>query len=205
PTPDALAHSARLHELIAGEIASGGGWISFARFMELALHAPGLGYYSAGTTKFGAAGDFVTAPELGALFGRTLARQAAQVLRAGIADIVELGAGSGKLARDLLAGLAALDSLPQRYLILETSADLRQRQQQLLQRNLPQLADRVTWLDELPAKLNALVIGNEVLDAMPVHIISVRDDGIDERGVALRGDSFEWSTRPASGALLEAA
>lgn len=205
PAPDALAHSARLRDLITGEIAAGGGWISFARFMELALHAPGLGYYSAGTTKFGVAGDFVTAPELGALFGRTLARQAAQVLRAGITDIVELGAGSGKLARDLLAELAALDNLPQRYLILETSADLRQRQQQLLQRDLPQLAHRVAWLDELPAKLNALVIGNEVLDAMPVHVISVRADGIDERGVALRNGAFEWSTRPANGALLEAA
>jgi SAM-dependent MidA family methyltransferase len=194
-----------LRELIAGEITAGGGWISFARFMELALHAPGFGYYSTGTTKFGAAGDFVTAPELGALFGRTLARQAAQIVRAGTADIIELGAGSGNLARDLLAELAALDSLPQRYLILETSADLRQRQQQLLQRDLPQLAGRVAWLDELPAKLNALVIGNEVLDAMPVHVISIRADGIDERGVALRNGAFEWSTRPADGALLDAA
>ncbi len=205
PAPDALAHSARLRELIAGEIAAGGGWISFARFMELALHAPGLGYYSAGTTKFGAAGDFVTAPELGALFGRTLARQVAQIVRADIPDIIELGAGSGKLARDLLAELAVLDSLPQRYLILETSADLRQRQQQLLQHDLPQLAGRVQWLDELPAKLNALVIGNEVLDAMPVHVISVRGDGIDERGVILRGDGFAWGERPATGDLLEAA
>lgn len=205
PSPAALAHSARLRELIAGAITAGGGWISFARYMELALHAPGLGYYSAGTAKFGATGDFVTAPELGSLFGRTLARQAAQVVRAGITDIVELGAGSGKLARDLLAELAALDCLPQRYLILETSADLRQRQQQLLQRDLPQLADRVAWLDELPTKLNALAIGNEVLDAMPVHVISVREDGIDERGVTLRGDGFAWDERPATGALLEAA
>ncbi|MCE9642678.1 MAG: SAM-dependent methyltransferase [Betaproteobacteria bacterium] len=205
PSAEALAHSARLRELIAGEIASGGGWISFARYMELALHAPGLGYYSAGTTKFGAAGDFVTAPELGHVFGSTLARQAAQILRAGIPDIVELGAGSGKLARDLLAELAVLDSLPQRYLILETSADLRQRQQQLLQRDLPQLAARVTWLDALPAKLNALIIGNEVLDAMPVHIVSVRADGIDERGVILRGDGFAWGEQPATGALLDAA
>ena len=204
PAADALAHSARLRTLIAGEIAAAG-WMSFARFMELALHAPGLGYYSAGTTKFGAGGDFITAPELGALFGRTVARQAAQVLRADIPDIVELGAGSGRLARDLLAELASLDCLPRHYLILETSADLRQRQRELLQRDLPQLLNRVQWLDVLPAAINALVIGNEVLDAMPAHVITVGDDGIDERGVALGGEAFEWSTRAAAGAVLEAA
>jgi len=180
PSADALAHGARLRELIAGEIAAGDGWISFARYMELALHAPGLGYYSAGATRFGAAGDFVTAPELGGLFGRTLARQAAQILHAGTTDIVELGAGSGRLARDLLTELAVLDCLPQRYLILETSADLRQRQRELLQRDLPKLAPRVTWLDALPATLNALIIGNEVLDAMPVHVIATRAGGIDD-------------------------
>lgn len=205
PTADALAHSARLHELIAGEIAAGGGWISFARYMELALHAPGLGYYSAGTTKFGAGGDFITAPELGALFGRTLARQAAQILRGGIPDIVEFGAGSGRLACDMLRELAALDCLPQRYLILETSADLRQRQQQLLQRELPQLVGLVAWLDALPTSITALAIGNEVLDAMPAHLISVRPDSIDERGVAMSGDSFVWRSRPAAGVLLETA
>jgi SAM-dependent MidA family methyltransferase len=205
PAADALAHSARLRELIAREIAAGNGWISFARYMELALHAPGLGYYSAGATKLGAGGDFVTAPELGVLFGRTLARQAAQILRAGVTDIVELGAGSGRLARDLLAELAALDCLPQRYLILETSADFRRRQRDLLQRDVPQIAPRVAWLDALPPALNAFVIGNEVLDTMPVHIITTNADGIDERGVTLNGGEFEWRTRPAAGALLAAA
>ena len=205
PAADAVAHSEKLRELIAGEIAAGGGWLSFARYMELALHAPGLGYYSAGARKLGAAGDFVTAPELGGLFGRTLARQAAQILRAGVNDIVELGAGSGKLARDLLTGLAALDCLPQRYLILETSADLRQRQQALLQRDLPQLAPRIAWLDELPPALNALVIGNEVLDAMPVHIVTASTAGIEERGVALAGAALAWRTRPATGTLRDIA
>jgi SAM-dependent MidA family methyltransferase len=200
-----LAHSAQLRALIAGEIAASGGWISFARFMDLALHAPGLGYYSAGAAKLGAGGDFVTAPEFGSLFGRTLARQLAQVLRAGITDILELGAGSGKLARDLLAELAALECLPQRYLILETSADFRQRQQALLQRAMPQIAGIVTWLDELPQSLAGIVIGNEVLDAMPVHMIAVSADGIEERGVALNGDNFEWRAQPAVGALLDAA
>ncbi|HEV2007499.1 MAG TPA: SAM-dependent methyltransferase, partial [Burkholderiales bacterium] len=170
PAPDAAAYSARLSILIADEIAAAGGWISFARYMELALHAPGLGYYSAGARKFGIAGDFVTAPELGSLFAHSLARQAAQILHEGVASIVELGAGSGLLARDLLAQLATLECLPQHYLILETSADLRERQRTLLQRELPRLAPRISWLDALPASLDALVIGNEVLDAMPVHI-----------------------------------
>jgi SAM-dependent MidA family methyltransferase len=169
------------------------------------LHAPGLGYYSAGATKFGTDGDFITAPELGALFGRTLARQAAQILRADIPDIVELGAGSGRLARDLLMELASLDCLPKRYLILETSADLRQRQHELLHRDVPQHLHRVAWLDALPATLAALVIGNEVLDAMPAHMITVHTNGVDERGVALRDGAFEWRARPATGGLLEAA
>ncbi|HEV8520539.1 MAG TPA: SAM-dependent methyltransferase [Burkholderiales bacterium] len=205
PAAAAAAHSARLSRLIADEIAAAGGWISFARYMELALHAPGLGYYSAGARKFGIAGDFVTAPELGNLFGRTLARQAAQILHEGITSIVELGAGSGRLACDLLAQLAMLECLPQRYLILETSADLRECQRLLLQREMPQLAARVAWLDALPASLDALVIGNEVLDAMPVHVVKTRADGIDELGVRVTGGEFEWSAKPASGALLTAA
>ena len=205
PPADAVAHSARLHELIASECAAGGGWLSFARYMELTLHAPGLGYYSAGSTKFGSAGDFVTAPEMGRVFGRTLARQAAQILQAGIPDIVELGAGSGRLARDLLAELATLGSLPQRYRILETSADLQQRQRALLQRDIPDLAGRVEWLAELPSTLTALVLGNEVLDAMPVHIVEVRADGIAERGVTPTEGGFQWQARPATGALLAAA
>ena len=188
--------------MIAAEIAAAGGWISFARYMELALHAPGLGYYSAGARKFGAAGDFITAPESGRLFGQTLARQVAQVLRAGVPDVVELGAGSGSLARDLLAELVALDCLPQRYLILETSAELRERQRTLLYRELPQLASRVAWLDALPAAFSALVIGNEVLDAMPVHLVTARDDGIDELGVTATAGMFAWGARPAAGTVL---
>ena len=205
PSAEALAHSRRLVSLIAAEIAAGGGWISFARYMELALHAPGLGYYSAGARKLGAAGDFVTAPESGRLFGQTLARQVAQVLHAGIPDVMELGAGSGRLARDLLAELLALDCLPQRYLILETSAELRERQRALLHRELPQLASRVAWLDALPAAFSALVIGNEVLDAMPVHLVTACDHGIDELGVTAAAGTFAWSTRPAAGTVLAVA
>ena len=181
-----------------------GGWISFARFMELALHAPGLGYYSAGTRKFGVDGDFVTAPESGNLFARTLARQAVQCLRAGLSNILEIGAGSGRLACDLLSALTELDCLPQRYLILETSAELRQRQHTLLRRELPRLFERIVWLNELPASLEALVIANEVLDAMPVHLITKRDDVTAERGIITKNNAFEWDEQPATGLLLAA-
>ncbi len=207
PAPDAvaLAHSARLTQRITEEIAAGGGWLSFARFMELALHAPGLGYYSAGARKFGSDGDFVTAPELGSLFARTLARQVAQILQQVPGDLLELGAGSGQLACDLLAELAALDALPQRYLILETSGDLAARQRQRLQQEQPQLAERVVWLDALPQNFSGLVIGNEVLDAMPAHMIQTRNDGMDEIGVSVVDEKFVWQARPATGALLAAA
>jgi len=205
PSAEAAAHSTRLTQLIAEEIERAGGWISFARYMELALHVPGLGYYSAGARKFGPHGDFVTAPELGPLFARTLARQTAQVLRATDGDILELGAGSGRLACDLLAELAALDCLPQRYLILETSAELKARQAELLQKELPQFAPRIEWLTALPELFTGFVFGNEVLDAMPVHVIKTRTDGIDELGVCYDGEKFAWSARPAQGAVLAAA
>ena len=206
PSAEAAAHSARLGALIRQAIDDAGGWISFAHFMDLALHVPGLGYYSAGMHKFGSAGDFVTAPELGYLFAGTLARQAAQILRsAGLTEIIECGAGSGRLARDLLRALAELDSLPQRYCILETSADLRARQKMLLDREAPQIASRVVWLDALPPAIDALVIANEVLDAMPVHVVSARNDGIDEIGIVASADRFAWQSRGAAGAVLDAA
>jgi SAM-dependent MidA family methyltransferase len=193
-------------QVIAREIEAAGGAISFARFMELALHAPGLGYYSAGARKFGAAGDFVTAPELGSLFGRTLARQAAQCIRAGLPDILELGAGSGRLARDVLAELAALDCLPGRYLILETSAELKARQRELLQSELPRLAARVAWLDALPCAFEGLIVGNEVLDAMPVHLVTTRGGAVLEQHVQTRASGgFGWAERPAGAALRAAA
>ncbi len=205
PSPEAAAHSARLTQLIADEIGRGGGWISFARYTELALHAPGLGYYSAGARKFGPDGDFVTAPELGPLFACTLARQAAQILRETGGDILELGAGSGRLACDLLAELAALDCLPQRYWILETSAELKAQQAALLKKELPEFAPRIEWLTALPASFTGFAFGNEVLDAMQVHVIKARTDGIDELGVGYDGEKFAWSARPAQGAVLAAA
>jgi len=202
PASDELQHSEKTATLIIREIESAGGWISFSRFMELALYAPGLGYYSAGMHKFGAAGDFVTAPEISVLFGRTLARQAAQVLQLAAGNILEIGAGSGRLAFDLLTELDKLGSLPERYLILEVSADLRERQRQLLQ----PFAPRVTWLDALPATFSGLILGNEVLDAMPVHLVAWHEDGIYERGVSCEDGAFRWSERKLTeGELFDAA
>ncbi len=202
PSPEAAQHSARLVEFIRREIAAQGGWISFARYMELALYAPGLGYYTAGAHKFGEAGDFITAPELSPLFGRTLARQVAEIMAHSAPHILELGAGSGKLAADMLAELEQLGSLPDSYAILEVSADLRARQQALMRERLPHLLDRVHWLDALPKRFSGAIVANEVLDALPVHLVHWRDSAITERGVALNDNSFIWQERAISDAVL---
>lgn len=207
PTPDAdaLAHSHRLQQHIAAEIAAAGGWIDFARFMALALYAPGLGYYSGGARKFGAAGDFVTAPEMTPAFAQTLAAQAAQVMAASAPQLLEAGAGSGRLAADLLQELEARGALPETYAILELSGELRERQRDTLAATVPHLVDRVRWLDRLPEKFDGLVLANELLDALPVHLVRWNEDGIAERGVAWDGDAFDefhWQERPAAGAVL---
>ncbi|MBU1394842.1 MAG: SAM-dependent methyltransferase [Gammaproteobacteria bacterium] len=204
PTPDALAHSQRVAAHLRALIDAAGGWISFAQFMEAALYAPGLGYYAAGAMKFGAAGDFVTAPEMTPLFGRTLAHAIAPVLAATDGEVLELGAGSGRLAVDALGELERLDALPARYCILEVSADLRARQQDTLARELPQLAGRVHWLDALPAHFSGVILGNEVLDALPVALVHWTEDGPLSRGVVLEGDAFAWQDRPIGDPLLRA-
>ncbi len=206
-TPEALAHSQRLVALIRAEIAAAGGWLPFSRYMALALMAPGLGYYAAGAHKFGAAGDFVTAPEITPLFGRALARQAAQVLEATDGDLLELGPGSGRLALDLLLELQRLGHLPGRYLLLEPSADLRQRQQALFHDHAPYLLPRLAWLDALPERFTGLVLGNEVFDALPVHLLHWTPEGVFERGVAMDAEGgFCWQDRPLdAGPLYEAA
>jgi SAM-dependent MidA family methyltransferase len=172
---------------IKSEIAGHGGWISFARYMDLVLHEPGLGYYAGGARKFGAQGDFVTAPELGSLFGRTLARQLRQFPR-----VLEFGAGSGALAEALLKELDC------EYFILETSAELRDRQQK-------RLGGKVKFLDALPQRFSGAVIANEVLDAMPVHAVVWRDAGIMERGVSFQNGNLLWSEREATGGLRDEA
>lgn len=206
PSPEALAHSTKLCDMIRHDIATQGGWIPFSRFMELALYAPGLGYYTAGARKFGEAGDFITAPELSSLFGRTVAHQLIEVMQNSMPHILELGAGSGKLALDILGELERLGSLPESYSILEVSADLRERQQALLTEKLPHLVGRINWLDALPEKIFGAVIGNEVLDALPVHLLYWSDSRILERGVATREGSFIWQARlPENPALLDIA
>lgn len=206
PSPEAQAHSDQLRDLIHQDIVRQGGWIPFSRFMELALYAPGMGYYSAGARKFGAAGDFVTAPEISSLFGRTLARQLIEIMAQSTPHILELGAGSGKLAVDILSELERQNSLPERYDILEVSADLRERQQALLQARLPHLINRVHWLGAPPDSISGVLVANEVLDALPVHLVRWTDANIVERGVASKGESFVWQERlPASSMLLEIA
>jgi SAM-dependent MidA family methyltransferase len=206
PAPEASLHSARLIDAICDEIAANDGWISFARYMELALYAPGLGYYTAGSHKFGETGDFVTAPELSSLFGRTLARQVSEIMTHSSPHILELGAGSGKLAGDLLAELEKQGHLPETYCILEVSADLRARQQTALQQRLPHLYQRFHWLDTLPEQFSGAIIANEVLDALPVHRVHWQDSGLTEFGVSLNNSGFIWNERPiADPALLQAA
>ncbi|WP_194164410.1 class I SAM-dependent methyltransferase [Lacisediminimonas profundi] len=179
PSPDALAASCALQEKIASEIESSGGWISFARYMELALYAPGLGYYSGGSEKLGKDGDFTTAPEMTPLFGRTLAHAAAALFAQCPRNLVEFGAGTGKLARDMLTELEQIGAPAASYAIVELSGELRERQQQTL-RDFPQ----VRWLDTMPERFSGVAIGNEVLDAMPVRLLVRQASGWLERGVA---------------------
>jgi SAM-dependent MidA family methyltransferase len=206
---DERAHLARVVAHLRAFIRDQGGVIGFDAFMRLALYAPGLGYYSAGATKLGAAGDFVTAPEVSSLFSRCVARQAADVLAITGGDILELGAGSGRMAADVLTELAALDRLPGAYRILEVSADLAERQRARIAQLPAELARRVSWLDAWPERpMRGVVLANEVLDAMPVDrfVLRGRPDGIAVHalGVGLSDDGFEWREVSASPELLNA-
>ena len=204
-TADESAQETRLLARIRAEIERNGGWLSFERFMEMALYEPGLGYYSAGARKLGRDGDFVTAPEISALFSRCLARQCAQILTAlGGGDVLELGAGSGAMAADMLLELAAMDVLPRRYLILEVGADLRERQRATIQARAPQLFDRVSWLDALPENLCGVIVANEVLDALPVQRFCMRGSGVQALGVSFQNDRLELSVAPADDLLTGA-
>ena len=214
PDADAQAHSRALTHKILAAIDQAGGWIPFAKYMELALYAPGLGYYSGGARKFGGAGDFVTAPEMTPLFGQTLARCIAPLLAASAPIVTEAGAGTGKLAGDLLQALEAMGQIPERYNILELSAELAERQRQYLQTTVPHLMDRIHWLSQLPETLAGVVIGNEVLDAMPVELVRWQRGAtyeVERLGVSteLVDDGVRLITRPAppdvanSSALIE--
>ncbi|MDH5436947.1 MAG: SAM-dependent methyltransferase, partial [Gammaproteobacteria bacterium] len=198
PSDDALAHSQRLSDLIKSEITANNGQITFNRFMHLCLYAPGLGYYSAGLNKFGEGGDFVTAPEVSPLFSRCLARQCAE---AG-GDILEFGAGRGVMAADILLELKAQNCLPDQYFIMEVSADLKQRQREMIKQMAPDCVERVVWLDQLPVSFSGVVLANEVLDAMPVHVFNIKDNNIGEQYVAWDGVGFVWQSGDISSDVL---
>ena len=201
-SPEEAAHSERLIERIRQAIDAGKGWISFERYMEMALYEPGLGYYSAGATKLGGAGDFITAPEISPLFSRCLANQSAEVLESvSGASMLELGAGSGVMAADVLAELARQQRLPERYLILEVSADLRERQRALLEKRLPELMARIEWLDRLPEGFRGVLLANEVLDALPVERFRIRGMQVNQLGVTWQLGRLDWSEVRADAAL----
>ena len=213
PVPDreALAVSQELSTRIAAEIARHGGWLSFARYMEMALYEPGLGYYSNPGQVFGAAGDFVTAPELTPLFGATLARQVSPWLKdpalAGSGQVVlEVGGGSGMLAAQLLNALDNVGHHEVRYLILELSAERREHQRQTLKSLAPGLMDRVGWLDTFPESFAGVVVANELLDAMPVQLFEWQANAeaeLQEMGVTWVDGRFAWAPRPADAVLTE--
>ncbi|MEO6102245.1 MAG: SAM-dependent methyltransferase [Pseudoxanthomonas sp.] len=209
PDADALAHSDHLRTVIQAQIIAAGGSLPFWKFMELALYAPGLGYYSAGAMKFGPAGDFVTAPEISPLFAACVADALTPALQqlGPDAEFVEIGGGSGAFAETALAKLLANDALPARYAILEPSADLRERQRERLQERLPPLLfELVAWLDGPPANLwNGVVFANEVIDALPTPGFVIRDGEVFEEHVALDGAGrFIRTDRPADPMLAAA-
>ncbi len=178
--------------MLREEIAAAGGWLSFERFMDRSLYAPGLGYYAAGARKFGVAGDFITAPEVSPLFGQCLANALAEGLRAHGGDLLELGPGSGRLAFDLLQALAALGAAPRQYYLLEVSADLIERQRALLATLPAALRNRAVWIDRLPQNFEGAIVANEVLDVVPVHLLHFSQGGVSERGVEWRDGAFAW-------------
>lgn len=198
PQPDvaAIARSRRLQARICERIAQAGAWLSFAEYMQMALYEPGLGYYDAGGSKFGPHGDFVTAPEISPLFAQATAAQLAEVFDRLPAQVLEFGAGTGALARDLIADLQRRGCACLAYYIVEVSADLRARQQQCLA-GLP-----VTWLDRLPQHFEGVVIANEVLDVLPVRLFVRGPDGIYERGVCAEGSELHFAVRPADPDLV---
>jgi SAM-dependent MidA family methyltransferase len=208
PSPEAREHSARVTAAVRDAIAQAGGFLSLERYLSLVLYAPGLGYYAAGARKFGADGDFVTAPEMTPLFAQTLATPVATLLAASDGrELVELGAGTGALAADLLAALAAAHALPARYRILEVSAELRERQQATLARRAPDALARVEWIATLPNVIDGAVIANEVLDAVPPHAIARRGGVWFERGVVVAdefSDEFPGGLRAAERPLADA-
>lgn len=205
PTDHEIKQSNKLCDMIKKTIVDAGGWVDFERYMQLALYAPGLGYYSGGAEKFGEQGDFITSPEVSPLFAQSLANPVAK-LSGRIPDvkILEFGAGSGKLAADLLLALQALEKLPEEYLIIELSAELQLRQRNTIQQKAPELLNRVKWLSHLPeSPVNAIVIANEVLDAMPVQRFMLKDKIVELLGVEVNGKELQLAYKKANKKIAE--
>jgi SAM-dependent MidA family methyltransferase len=202
-TADQARHSAAVARAVSAAIEAQAGWLAFDDYLRIVLYAPGLGYYSAGSVKFGPGGDFVTAPELSGLYARCLASQCAPVLRAVGGDVLELGAGTGRLAAGVLTRLAELEQLPHHYYILEVSADLRVRQSETLEGLPAALRSRVAWLDALPATpITGVVLANEVADALPFQRFVIDAEALYQRGVGLSDEAaLVDADRPASAAL----
>lgn len=199
PSPDALAVSQALTQLIKDEIVQADGWISFARFMELALYTPQLGYYSGGSQKLGQDGDFTTAPEMSSHYGQAIAHAMAPLLTQTLPHIMEFGAGSGKLARDILTELMHLGITIAQYTIIDLSGELRSRQQSLLSD-----FKEVVWSATMPEAFSGVIIGNEVLDAMPIQLVIKSPSGWCERGVTYLDNHFTLVDRPCDVSLIDA-
>lgn len=201
----AMQQQSRLHEHITQEIVKHGGKLAFTDFMQQALYTPGLGYYSSSTRKIGRDGDFITAPEMGSLFAKCVARQFSEILQATSSDtILEFGAGSGQFAGDVLDALHTLNIPIKQYLILEVSADLRIRQQEKILQQYPQYQHLVQWIDRLPTTINGVIFANEVLDAMPVARFAYQNDQLSEYYVSTKDDVFVFTLGAPSTALAAA-
>lgn len=199
----AQQHSDQLKALITAEIEQQGGFITFADYMQRCLYLPGLGYYSAGSHKLGQGGDFTTAPEISPLFGYAIANHVHDALQQCTSKhILEFGAGSGQLAIAMLTQLENLNTLPERYFILEISADLQARQQKLIEEQRPDLADRVEWIQTLPEVFNGVMLANEVCDAMPVHLLRLTQSVMFERGVSIENGDVIWHDKPLTNPRL---
>ena len=199
PSHAALNRSKALTEYIRQAIHQRGAPLPFADFMELALYHPEWGYYNSPSFAIGKMGDFTTAPEISPLFAKCIAKQCEQLFtQLPTKHVLEIGAGSGTLACDLLLECQQLGSLPHHYYIFEISLNLRKKQQAYLQSHCPALLDRITWLDALPNHFTGIVIANEVLDALPVHCFKIENAIIRERCVGWDGDQLNWQLTPPS-------
>lgn len=206
PAPDPIAqqHSDQLLQLIFQTVEARNGWLSFAEFMQMALYQPGLGYYSNGLSKIGEAGDFITAPEISPLFSMALGNHIVDVLRQiPAADCLEFGAGNGQMAVDILQYLKEIDCLPAHYYIIEASAQLRNKQKDIIHKLFGSDQNRVIWLDQLPAEFTGVIIANEVCDAMPVHRVQFEKNQILELGVGREEGQLTWLSQTVTDPFLQ--